>query len=358
MSQLRTFHDAHGAEYETHGDRSVVSTYGRAERTHLAVRNGVGVIEQPFDVVIVTGDDRIEYVDNVVSNAIATSEGHGAYAFLLDPHGRIRLDMYVYTAADRLLIFLPPGTAEELVAEWRERIFIQDVSLEIATEAYTILTITGPQATEKLASVSNVTIPEDMFAFVQASLGDAGVTIIPTDGLTGEETYDIVCAAYDAEIVLDTLVNRGLNAVPFGRQTWETLTLEAGTPLFDTELRDALPNVTGVRFGLDFEKGCFVGQEIVSRIENRGSPNERIVGLTSSEILPHSAIVNRDGERIGRVTRSVMSPTLDRAIALAYVPYDFSDETVTIGDDERATIEPLPFIEGSALSARLPLYPS
>lgn len=357
MSGLRPFHDDHGGEYAEIGGQSVVDHYGRPERTHLAVRNGVGVTEQPYDVVVVSGDDRVEYVDNVLSNRVSADVGSGTYAFLLDPNGRIRFDLYVYAADDRLLLFLPPGHGPELVEEWRERVFIQDVSLEVATTDYAIITVTGPQATEKLASVTDVSIPSTPFGFVQATMADAGVTIIPTDGLPSEESYDVVCASYDAEVVMDTMLNRGQNAVPFGRRTWETLTLEAGTPLLETELENELPNVTGVRHALDFEKGCFVGQEVVSRIENRGQPNERLVGLVLSDVPEPGDTIEQDGEEIGRITRAGWSPCRERALAMGYVPFETSDGSLNVTTGIDARVESLPFVDGSARSARIPSYP-
>lgn len=355
MGTLRAFHEDHGGTYVELEGRSVVAHYGRPERAHLAVRNGVGVIEQPYDVLIVTGDDRIEYVDNVVSNAVSSNPGQGTYALLLDPNGRIRFDLYVYTAEDRLLLFLPPGRADALAEEWRERVFIQDVSLAVATEDYAILAITGPVATEKLASITDVEIPAETFAFVQATIANAGVTLIPTEGLPGEESYEVVCAKYDAEVVMDALLNLGPNAVPFGRKTWETLTLEAGTPLLAPELADQLPNVAGVRNAIDFEKGCFVGQEVVSRIENRGQPNERLVGLSLESIPESGATVTSAGEEVGHITRAAASPSLETPIGLAVVPYDVPDALAV--DGETARVESLPFVSGSERSARIPAYP-
>lgn len=358
VSGLSEFHEAHGAQYGDSGE--IVEHYGRPERAHLAVRNGVGVTEQAYDVLLVTGEDRVAYVDNVLSNAVPDKPGQGCYALLLEPNGRVRLDTYVYTAEDRLLVFLPPGHVAGLVEEWREKVFIQDVTFEVATADYAVIGVHGPQSTEKLASVLGGTaVPEARFAFVQASLDDAGVTVIPTDRLAGEESYEVVCADYDASVVMDMLVNRGLNAVPFGRRTWETLTLEAGTPLLEPDFIDELPNVFGLRSALDFEKGCYVGQEVVSRIENRGQPNARLAGVLLEKVPEPGAALRYEGEQIGRVTRAAMSPSLDRPIGFASIPYEHADASLEVahdGDWLSAELTTLPFLSGSARSARLPEY--
>jgi aminomethyltransferase len=200
-------------------------------------------------------------------------------------------------------------------------------------------------------------------------MGGEGVTVIAGDGLVGEEGYEVVCAADAANRVFETLLSFGMNAVPFGYRTWGTLTAEAGTPLFDTELDDRIPNVLGLRNALDFEKGCYVGQEVVSKVENRGRPSQRLVGLRlegggASQLPDSGAAVTVGGDRIGEVTRAVESPSLEEPIALALVEFDADSESVSVERDADsddggvgAVRTPLPFVDGSAVSERLPVYP-
>lgn len=359
MSELRTFHADHGAVFTEYAGREVIDRYRRPARTHRAIRNGAGVIEMPYGVIVVEGSDRVSYVDNVVSNHVPAADGHGCYAVILNPNGRIETDLYAYNAGERLLLFTPPGRAAPTADNWE--VFIEDVDISVGTDEFVVFGVHGQKATEKVASVLNsAPAPEDRFTFVRGSMDDHGVSVIRTDDLTGEPGYDVVCSAGAAPDVLDTLVNRGMNAVPFGRQTWESLTLEAGSPLFESELQDRIPNMAGLRNALDFEKGCYVGQEVVSRIENRGRPNERLVGLTL-EALPAAGAAVFDGDAaVGEITRAVTSPILDHPIAMAYVEYDATGDLDVTIDGERvpAQITSLPFVEGSQRSGRLPTYPA
>ncbi|WP_435361340.1 aminomethyltransferase family protein [Haloarchaeobius sp. DFWS5] len=360
MTVIESVHADHGATFGERGGRTVVEHYGRPERVHKAVRNGVGLIEMAYGVVVVEGEDKVEFVDNAVSNRVPDEDGEGCYALLLDPQGKIWTDLYVYNAGERLLLFTPPQTAEDLVEDWQEKVFIQDVDLRVATDDFAVFGVHGPKSTEKVASVLNhAGSPEPHLSFVRGSMGDEGVTVICSDAPTGEEGYEVVCAADDAERVFGTLANHGLNAAPFGYQTWDALTLEAGTPLFDTELDGTIPNVLGLRNAVDFEKGCFVGQEVVSRVENRGQPSKRLVGL-EPEAVPESGAAVFDGDAaIGEVTRAVDSPTLDRPIALALVAFDSEATDLSVrveGSSTSATRVDLPFVDGSDTSDRLPKY--
>ena len=363
MSILPSVHEGHDAAFEERGGRRVVAEYGRPERTHRAVRKVVGVIEHAYDVVVVTGDDRIDYVDNAVSNRVPGEEERGVYALLLNPQGRIRTEMYVYNAGERLLVLLPPGKGSEIAEEWQEKTFIQDVDIKHATDEFGIFGVYGAKATEKIASVCDVQTPDEQLTFVRGSMGDAGVTVVRTDGLTGEEGYEVICRAEDARDVFDTLENRGLNAAPFGYRTWESLALEAGTPLFETELDDEVPNNLGLRNAVDFEKGCFVGQEVVSRVENRGQATKQLVGLTTSVVPESGATVFSGDQTVGEITRACKSPTLETPAALALLDRDVATEitdadlTVRIdGEDVAAEGQRLPFVEGTDQSDRLPSY--
>ncbi|TMT87727.1 aminomethyl transferase family protein [Haloterrigena sp. H1] len=362
MSVIESIHEDLGATFGERAGRRIVEHYGRPERTHRAVRNGVGLLELAYGVLVVEGDDRLEYVDNVVSNRVPDEDGQGCYALVLDPQGGIEVELYIYNAGERLLLFTQPETAEPLAEEWSEKVFIQDVDIRVATDEYAVFGIHGPQATEKIASVLNgAGSPERRYSFVRGTMGDEGVSVIRTDALTGEESYEVICAADDAADVHDTLLNQGLNAAPFGYRTFESLALEAGSPLFDTELEGTLPNVLGLRTALDFEKGCYVGQEVVSRVENRGQPSRRLVGLTlEGETVPESGAAVFDGDAsVGEVTRAGESPMREEILALAVGDYGLESDalTVRVGGEERAASRTeLPFVEGSDQSDRLPDY--
>jgi len=349
-------HDDLGAEFVEYDGRRVVEDYGRPDSAHRAVRNGVGVIEMGYGVVEVTGSDRVEYVDNVVSNRVPPEDGEGCYALLLDPGGKVRADLYVYNAAERLLLFTPPSMAGEIAEEWTERTFIQDVEIREASRDFGVFGVHGPNSTEKIASVLNhAGSPEPALSFVRGSMADEGVTVVAADAPTGEEGYEVVCAAEAADDVFDTLLTRGLNAAPFGHRTWRSLTLEAGTPLFADELRGRIPNLFGLGSAVDYDKGCFVGQEVVSRVENRGRPSRRFVGLEPETVPDAGSDVTADGDAVGEVTRAGESPSLSRPIALALVDFDLEAEAVEV-DGEEAAVATLPFVEGSARSGRLPSY--
>jgi folate-binding protein YgfZ len=116
--------------------------------------------------------------------------------------------------------------------------------------------------------------------------------------------------------------------LPGGTRALETLRIEVGIPRYGQELgEDTIPNEAGLWNALSFNKGCYVGQEIVERARSRGHVNWKLMGLVvESEVAPPAGEkLTRDGREIGEVTSSCVSPTLGKTIALAYLRREVSE---------------------------------
>ena len=360
MIHERSIHTNHGATFIEREGRTVVKEYGRPDRTVLAVRNGAGVIEMGYGIIELAGDDSYTFIDNTVSNAVPQTHGHGVYALLLNPQGQINAELYIYNAGNRILCFCPYELTEQLVEKWSGRVFIQDIEIADVTDQYAVFGVHGSQSTEKIASVLNgAGAPEPALHFVQGTMGDVGVTVVASDAPTGEEGYEVICDAETSDRVLEILLTLGLNAVPFGFESWDQLLVEAGTPQFHSELSGNIPNVVGVRNALDFEKGCYVGQEIVSKVENRGRPSRKLVGIRLDiDSIPAERTIMYDGTDVGTVCSIITSPTVESVIGLGLIRSTIPPEAAVSVGTEDAAIESLPFVSGSATSARVPTYPS
>ena len=343
MTVVREAHEAHGATFREVAGRSFPAEYGRPERTHRAVRNAVGVTEHAFDVVVAAGEDRHAFVDDAVTGEVPTADGDASYAVLLDEAGAVRADCYVFATGDRLLLFLPGGEGDAVADDWRDRVGDRDVALSLATDDFGTFGVHGPKATEKVASVlHHASPPEERLRFVRGEM-EGGVTVVRDDDLAGEEGYFVVCGAEDADEVFQTLLVRGLNAVPFGRETWETLTLEAGTPLFETELRGRTPAELGL-------------SRLAGETGDAGTDGERLAGLEPEAVPERGASVSLDGEAVGTVTRAADCPTADGPLALAAVSGVGPGDDVTLGGGVDASVVDLPFVETGQRSRRVPEY--
>ncbi|MFB6146474.1 MAG: glycine cleavage T C-terminal barrel domain-containing protein [Halobacteriaceae archaeon] len=357
MTVARTTHDDFGATFLTVGGRDYPARYGRPDSAVRAVRNGVGVTEHPADVLVLDGPGRRAALDGVIDGSPPDEEGGGAYGLLVED-GAITADVYAFEAGDRLLCLLPAGTADRATAALTAaNIGGSDCTVEDATDRFGVFGVHGPSATEKLASVLNSAgTPADRLAFVRGSIRDCGVTAVRGDGLAAEEGFLVVTAAADAPDVFDSLLAHGLNAAPFGRLAWSTLTLEAGTPLFETELDGRPPDA----IGLDR------GEHAVTRtVDGGASPASdcRLAGFVAEDVPAEGATIRWDGTAVGRITRGGWSPTREAAVALGFVGRDYltdrggGEVPGTDGETTPVAVAQPPFVDGGERSGRLPDYP-
>jgi aminomethyltransferase len=326
---MRSIHDSHGARYREVGDRRVVDHYGRPERTVRAVRNVVGFTEAPYDVLVVEGDRLPDAT--VDPDSLALDDGATG---LVVTEGLVDTDLVVYRGEGRLLCLVGPGRAPTLVERWP--------GARDATDEFVVFGVHGPKATEKLASVLTGPPPADRLSLDRDSLDDHGVTVARTDDPAGEEGYELLCAPAAAERVFELLLAYGLNAVPFGYRTWETLTLEAGTPVWPADLDGRSPAVLDAARSADDTSDASDGDT------HTAADHERLVALRSSEPLSPGDPVRVDGDRVGTVTRGAESPTAGH---LAFAVLAGDHDAVSV-DGAEATVARLPFVDGSARSGR------
>lgn len=348
------------ATFTSVGGNDIPEGFARPERTHQAVRSGVGVTQHPFGLIKITGDDATTFLGDTVTCRLPVEEGDVTYGFLLDPDGLIEVDMYIANIGTGYLCVTSPGTATSLAEMLAERTFIQDVTVEDVSGGHAVFGVHGPMTETMLTSVMREgDPPSGDRPLSRGGIREVGLTLIDIDAPTGETGVLVICETAGSAEVFDALINLGAAAVPFGYATWLDLTLEAGTPLFETELIGRSPNVCG-QLGdtVDLSKGCFVGQEVVARTANLGTIRERIVGLTIEEVTDARVPLVDDGTSVGTLTRSADSPSLGRPIAMGVLDTRLEvGATVEVVDSgANATVVDLPVVETGWTSVRLPRY--
>ena len=140
--------------------------------------------------------------------------------------------------------------------------------------------------------------------------------------------------------------------LPCGWEALESLRIEAGIPRYGTELgEDVIPLEADLWNALSFNKGCYIGQEIVERARSRGHVNWKLVGLIVKTGAPPQPGEKAEvvGREVAEITSSCVSPTLGKTIALAYLRREFTDPgaKLTFASGVTAEVAALPFIAGS-----------
>jgi folate-binding protein YgfZ len=348
---LHDLHVAAGAAMGERYGREYPLSYGDPAAEYRAVRHGAGLIDRgDLGALAVTGRDRASFLHALLSNDVKSlAAGQGARAALLDIHGKIRALLTILAGDDEMLVFTPPGMAAPTLEAldqylFSEKAYFKDVTDEIAT-----LALAGPETPDLIARLGGELPAEPMWSHTRASLAGAEVRLVRAGFETAETEIWIVARADDGARVWSSAVSAG--ARPVGLTAREALRIEAGAALYPHDAGGSvlLPEIPFDDL-VSYAKGCYIGQEVVVRIRDRGHVNRHLRGLlVDGDAVPAAGAAVHAGEaETGRVTSAAWSYGFDRPVALAFIRRQHAEPgtavTVQIGDRRAAaTVSALPF---------------
>ncbi len=340
---LYTIHEQLGASFEKkHLDWNIATEFTDSVSEHHAVRNNVGISDVSYrGRYQLIGEDRAKFLHRIISNDVESlSTGEGTYATILTHRGKIIADMSISVLEAAIRIDTAPETTESLFNELDKYIIADDVELSDVTAETGAIAVHGPKSTDLVQSVLGINelaaLPKRYNCSREAdSLFKHTIICVRTDD-TGEMGWTLYTAAAELVSLWETLMTEGarFDIQPIGWNALESLRIEAGVPRYGAELTDAvIPLEAELEHAIDFEKGCYIGQEIVARMKYRGHPNRLLRGIevdsdsTSQEccILRGGAPVFKGDKEVGWVTSATFAPTLEKSIALGYVRMEVTE---------------------------------
>lgn len=267
----------------------------------------------------VTGPDRIRFLNGQLTNDIANLKpGISVYACALSAKGKLSGDLFVTPLKDALLLDYEPALRDSIPARLEKYLIADEVELEDVTEQFALFHLSGVGLPEAIPPEGTVTI-SNRFAI---------------DG------QDLLLPA-----TLKNVAPKLVNDTPVTDSKLEEFRIEQGIPCWGTELsEDVIPNEAGLdERAVSYTKGCYLGQEIISRIKSLGHVNRHLRGLrltSGSDLQPRDKLAPEDGKQIGTVTSACKSDRLGGWIGLAYLRRGF-DQPGTIYPVSRSTTSSL-----------------
>lgn len=297
----------------------------------------------------VSGKDRVRWLNGMVTNSVTgLEENAGCYAFVLNAQGRIQGDLDLYRRGqdpDALWIRIDRAQAEALTAHFRRYIIMDKVAVE-PQEQWTALGVGGPRASDILARLGFLSVELTPIHLAETSWqGHTAIVVATHSPLVPR--YEIWI---ESKAVLDlwhALTEAG--AIVCGVEAIEHLRILEGTPAYGTDIVDRdLPQETGQMRALNFNKGCYLGQEIVERIRSRGSVHRTIGGfLLEGEPPPAGTPILAEEKPVGDLTSiaRVKIPGLrKRTVALGHIRREvLLSSTVLTADREVVQPSSVPF---------------
>lgn len=341
---------AAGAVFGEYCGAETACSFGDPRSEYQALISGCGVYDLGWRAkIVLTGGDRVRWTNGMVTNNVRDlTPDHGNYNFILNPQGRIQVDLYVYNFGDHLLVDTELWQAERLKEIFDKYIIMDDVEVTDISDKLTAIAVQGPTALQTLRSIGIEVADEVEPLKVERSVWqDVGISVTRMASEIAQ-TYEIWLAPENAAKLWEALVGAG--AKPIGTDALEMFRVAAGVPRYGQDIRERdLPQETGQTQALHFAKGCYVGQEIVERIHSRGNVHRQFSGFVISGPLPGAgAKIEADGKEVGEITSAKVVPAEsgDETLALGYIRKEASDpgKTVQVNGSQAAVVRP-PFKE-------------
>jgi aminomethyltransferase len=318
---------------------------------HEAVRTRAGI----FDVshmgeITVKGPQSVEFLQTMTCNDVSKLEdGRAQYNGLLYPSAGFVDDIIIYRNGPEDYFVVVNASNTEKDYDWMaEAAKNMDVEVSNVSADYAQLALQGPHAERILQPLTNVNLPAIKYYRFAHGKVDGVSALISRTGYTGEDGFELYVAPAEGPRLMRKLIAAG--ATPCGLGARDTLRLEAKMALYGNDIdQSTTPIEADLAWIVKLEKGDFMGREVLEREKSEG-PRRKLVGfeMVDRGIARHGYPVVEGGAEVGVVTSGTHSPTLKKAIGLAYLPLDKSAQGTEFmvlirGKETRARVVPTPF---------------
>lgn len=288
------------------------NVYQAAHETAVLVdRSNLGLLK-------FTGATRLDLIHRMSTNQVnGLQSGAGVATILTTDIARIIDRLILYTSSDTVYCLTSENNADNIARYLMRFVFfnddfhIEDVSADTA-----VFAIYGPQAKAKLveAGFPDEDLPRHHWRQVQLD-NDSTAYLHRTDPINGD-SYFVMCQMGAKAAVWQRLLDAGL--VVADEAAFDFLRIEAGLPRFGHEItQDYIPLEANLWDDISFHKGCYIGQEIIARMDSRGKLAKQLVRLQAEQPLETGAAITANGRKVGTLTSVATGP--DGYVALGFV---------------------------------------
>jgi aminomethyltransferase len=311
---------------------------------HTAVRARVGLFDlSHMGRVRIQGTGRRAFLQKLLTIDVdKVPPGKCRYSFFLTEKGTVIDDLILYAGGPDDFLVVNASNREADLA-WMRKHLSGDVTIVDETFSTALIALQGPRSVETVKRVLDID-PSAMGYYTFATIGEYFVS---RTGYTGEDGFEIFVPTAKAAGIWNRFIDAHI--APIGLGARDTLRTEAAMPLYGNDLDDATtPLEAGLTFAVDLDKPDFIGQ---AALKAAGTPSRRLAGfvMEGKRIARQGMDVLSGGRKVGKVTSGTWSPTLEKSIAMAYVPAELRKEGTPLEIDVRGRLE-------KAATVKLPFY--
>ena len=304
-----------------------------------------------------TGADRVRFLHNQTTNNIEQlSPGQGCHSVFVTSTGRTIDLASVYALEEALLVVVSPGMDQQLY-DWMDRyIFFSDkVTLQNESKQTFMFTVLGDDADalRKLLGMADQVpsgeVPTEPFSHQTIQIAGEDCLVVANSDLA-MPGYTFIGPSSIAEAFLFSITQEVAQAGSV--KQWEALRIAQGRPMPGQELTDDdNPLEAGLWHSISFEKGCYIGQETIARLNTYQGVKKRLWGLVLEAPAAVGAVIMHEGAKVGQMTSLTQSER--QTLGLGYIRTKAGGEGMTVDiDGARATVVGLPFVEHTYYTAK------
>jgi tRNA-modifying protein YgfZ len=299
--KLKQVQAAAGAIFDEAG---VALTFNNDEQALVAVNDGVAICDRSsWGIIKITGEDRIRYLHNQSTNDFEKLQsGQGCDTVFVTPTARTLDLATAYVTETAILVLVSPHRREQLLTWLDKFIFPFDkVELTDISAESTVFSLIGQQSSTLLTQISGDEIPQAELGKHQViNIADIPVRVAVGSGLA-TPGYTLILEKAQAEGVWSKLIESG--AVALGDRLWESLRIQQGRPKSDFELtEDYNPLEAGLWQTISFEKGCYIGQETIARLNTYNGVKQKLWGVKLDKPVAPLTPITIEAQKVGILT--------------------------------------------------------
>jgi len=321
----------------------VAADFGDWEAEYRALRQSAGLFRPPSAAQVeIRGKDAAAFLNRLSTNKLdQIRPGEGCETFLADSNGRILHHVFVFAGPESLVLHTAAGLGPSLIVHLDHYWIREDLTFHDRSSEWGQLVLAGPMAAGIIEQLTGSPVSHRERVRVRA--GSSPPTPLPEgegsylanwnmqwNGLSlmvrrfqerGFQSFHLVGVAAGMEPLWRAL--RQLGAIACGVRALEVIRIEEGFPVIGLDITEKnLPQEVGRNAkAISFTKGCYLGQEIVARIDSRGAVSKLLCGLRfqSAEVPPSGGELTHEGQPAGQVTSAAYSPGFQASVALGYI---------------------------------------
>jgi len=330
-------------------------TFSDPVTEYEALTHAAGVIDlTPAGILRLRGKDRVRFLNAMVTNDVAKlATGHACAALITTTKGKVVADLLVVARAEELVVVVMQGPADRVFQSLESHIIADDVTLDNVSESFGLVAVEGPKCREMVWRIfPGEPLPMEAFTCTENDYQGMAVTVI-RHTVAGDRGMLLLMAREHHERIKSYLIQAavGLDAAEIGRVAWNMRRIENGMPWLGADVtEDNFPAESSLESRVNYEKGCYLGQETIARMHYRGHPNWKLVGLAGGSKIPPvgaelAAAPGDPAATAGRITSATHSPALGHALCLGYVRATLAEPGAAFTIRNGGSGEPLVIIE-------------